>query len=65
MRKMSVRKLLIQISLAVAGAIAGGYVGPYTTDQSEMFFAASMFFGVLGGLLGLVVARALFHKSEG
>jgi hypothetical protein len=64
MSKVSTPKLLIQIALVVVGAMAGGSVGRHTVDQSEMFFAAALFFGTLGGLLGLVVAWTLFRGSK-
>ena len=61
--KMSALKRQLQIALVAAGAVGGGLGGPHMVDQSEMFLAASVFFGALGGLLGFVVAWAVFPRS--
>jgi len=43
--KMSALKRQFQIALVAADAVGGGFGGPHMIDQSEMFLAASIFFG--------------------
>jgi uncharacterized membrane protein len=64
MSAISSQKRPIQIVLIVAGMMVGGFYGRYAVEQSEMFFASAIFFGAIGGLLGGIIAWALFHGDK-
>lgn len=65
MSKVPPRRRIVRLAPVLVGALAGGYFGPSATDQSEMFFAASLFFGAIGALIGWGLALAVIRGSKG
>lgn len=43
----------------IAGVLIGGFVGPQTTDQSEVAPALALFYGTVGGLVGWITAWSI------
>ena len=65
MSQVPLRRRFARVVCMLVGALAGGYLGPAATDQSEMFFAASLFFAAIGALIGWALTWAVSRSGKG